>query len=398
MHYTPTHEFLSKMSKRNYSSKREYDAEYKRLKIDVGDTHVRNVYNDIIRTEKNEHYDNSQLHVLLLYAAIMAFIYIYIQEPLDLSYYSLCLYCAYEFYTLPPRLDDSFKFYTNHKLGIVNTIRSHICCVNELINWSELREQNITRIEFLNTDALELWKSCGNIAAINIQLQDIHIHGNNVIHDIYKPSIYRKETIMLIMTGIGLYGIIYHVLGTSYNFMIAAWFIYIMKSEYELIKKTPDEHIRYNIENPIFLADEWNVHMNMNLYFNDRINHPEFPWIKFNNSHKEIADSYSPNVKIVVHEYSDSTGTEYFISSISEDRQHLYGFIRMRINNINNGTALIREIKTYRTARLMDCAESIASQNNTIWKLTLIDNSVFGHGFGFKYDGDAGCMTKKLRQ
>ena len=183
--------------------------------------------------------------------------------------------------------------------------------------------------------------------------------------------------------------------------MIANWFVYILKSEYDTIKKNPDEYIRYNINNPIFIADEWtmNRNKNRNILFNDQINHPTFPWIKFNNGHTEIApESYSPNVKIVVHEYTDSTGTEYFITSISEDRNHLYGFIRMRINNINNGTALIREIKTYRTARLMECAESIASRDNTICKLTLIANSGLDHVYGFKEVGENGYMTKKLRQ
>jgi len=180
-----------------------------------------------------------------------------------------------------------------------------------------------------------------------------------------------------------------------------------MRSEYEDIKIKPDEHIRYNIDNPLFFADEWNININMNMNMNmdsaalmDLLslpNHQVFPWIQLNNGLEETEYPSINNEIIVVHEYSDNSGVEYFISSISRDRQHVYGFIRMRINKINNGTALIREIKMNRTEKLMACAESIAAQNNNLWKLTLIDNSGQGFALGFKGNGNR-YMTKPLRQ
>jgi hypothetical protein len=296
----------------------------------------------------------------------------------------------------------------------VNTKHSYIC-TDDNINWDELRDEGVTRIVFVNPNSIELWKSCGGIAAINLDIQDIQ--ENNTCEYIYKHGhkyiLYGKSAIRLIIVGFGLYGILYYIFGISKNWLVFTWFAYIMRSEYNDIKIKPDEHIRYNIDNPLFFADEWNININININMNMDMdmnsatlidllslpNHLVFPWIQLNNGLEETEYPSINNEIIVVHEYSDNAGVEYFISSISGNRQHVYGFIRMRINKINNGTALIREIKMNRTEKLMACAESIAAQNNNLWKLTLIDNSGQGQGLGFKDAGNGlGYMTKPLRQ
>jgi histone acetyltransferase (RNA polymerase elongator complex component) len=132
--------------------------------------------------------------------------------------------------------------------------------------------------------------------------------------------------------------------------------------------------------------------------------------------------SWDGSYIIVIRKYNASNGDEYFISAESADKQTLYGFVRLRLDDAKNkvfeelnGAALLREAHVYSTVanfnttgnvqhkklgtKLMKKAEEIALQKG--YKKMAVIAAVGSRGFYTKigYTLDAGIgeyMIKSL--